>query len=182
MNAPPTAPQAESRIAPGVAQQLAIQQQLHYEARLLDEERFQEWLGLLCEDLRYVMPVAERRFRKDRAPEHPFGNGCTFDDTKPRLAMRVGRLESGFVWAEDPRNCVRRIVSNFEVYTTDAPDVMRVYSTLDLHRARMDGLTRRLTAARVDRWRDEDGQWRLLERRITLDLPVVADSNLNVFF
>ena len=34
-----------------------MQQRLYEEARLLDEERFNDWLDMLTDDVRYVMPV-----------------------------------------------------------------------------------------------------------------------------
>ena len=33
-----------------------VQQFLFFEARLLDEERYEEWLGLMTPDIRYWMP------------------------------------------------------------------------------------------------------------------------------
>lgn len=180
MNAP--AVPAEARPAVDTATHLAVVQQLYFEARLLDEERYDEWLALLADDLRYRMPLPERRFRKDAQAAHPFGGGNVFDEDKARLAVRVNRLQSGMVWAEDPRNRVRRFVGNVEVYATDAPDRVRVHSNVDIHRARHDGVQRRLTAARADLWRHDQGHWRLAHRDIALDHPVVRDSNLNVFF
>ncbi|HQN46340.1 MAG TPA: aromatic-ring-hydroxylating dioxygenase subunit beta [Rugosibacter sp.] len=51
----------EARVMLAVEKHLAVQQQLFYEARILDEERFDEWLSLLTDDIRYRMPVTERR-------------------------------------------------------------------------------------------------------------------------
>ena len=45
-----------------------IQKWLYHEARLLDEERFEEWLALLTPDIHYWLPLRENRFRKDRRP------------------------------------------------------------------------------------------------------------------
>ena len=180
MNAPATP--FEARTPVEVATHLAVAQQLYFEARLLDEERYEQWLELLADDLRYRMPLPERRFRRDAQGAHPFGPGHVFDEDKARLALRVQRLTSGMVWAEDPRNRVRRFVGNVEVYATDAPATVRVHSNVDIHRARQDGFERRLTAARADLWRHEAGHWKLACRDITFDNPVVRDSNLNVFF
>ena len=180
MNAP--AAPVEARMPVDVAIHLAVAQQLSFEARLLDDERYAEWLDLLTDDLRYRMPLPERRFRRDGSAAHPFGAGHVFDENKARLTLRVQRLTSGMVWAEDPRNRVRRFVGNVEVYGANAPDTVRVHSNVDIHRARMDGAERRLTAARADLWRREGGHWKLACRDIVFDNPVVRDSNLNVFF
>ena len=163
-------------------QHLALTQQLYCEARLLDEERYADWLGLLADDVHYRMPLTARRFRADRSAALAEGPGYVFDDDKGRLGLRVQRLESGLVWAEDPRNRVRRIVSNVEIYRAQTDGEATVRSVVEIHRSRMDAQQRRLTASRTDLWRREAGVWRLARRLIGFDHPVVIDSNLNVFF
>ncbi|MDO8315358.1 MAG: aromatic-ring-hydroxylating dioxygenase subunit beta [Rugosibacter sp.] len=165
-----------------VDKHLAIQQQLFYEARLLDDERFNEWLELLEDDVRYRMPVTERRFRKDRSAPLAFGTGYIFDDTKARLGMRVGRLQSGLVWAEDPRNNVRRIISNVEIWQGAEANEAEVYSIVTIHRSRIDGEEKRFVAGRRDVWRETTQGWRLALRELKLDNAVVLDSNMNTFF
>jgi 3-phenylpropionate/trans-cinnamate dioxygenase beta subunit len=152
------------------------------EARLLDEERFADWLDLLADDVHYQLPLSSRRFRADRSAALAEGPGYVFDDDKARLGLRVQRLQSGLVWAEDPRNRVRRIVSNVEIYRAETDGEARVHSVVEIHRSRMDAQQRRLTAGRTDVWRHQDGAWRLTRRLIAFDHPVVIDSNLNVFF
>ncbi|MEC9341090.1 MAG: 3-phenylpropionate/cinnamic acid dioxygenase subunit beta [Pseudomonadota bacterium] len=175
-------PQADVCESSWVELHLALQQRLHYEARLLDEERFEEWLELLAPDVRYWMPMATRRFRRDRSDPFPYGQGSIFDENRERLALRVQRLRSGMVWAEDPPNRVRRIVSNIEIYSCAQQDETVVHSVIQIHRSRIDAQERRLSAGREDIWRLTDGEWRLALRRIDFDHPVVIDSNLNVFF
>ena len=173
---------AETRAMLPIEQHLALAQTLACEARLLDEERFADWLDLLADDVHYRMPLTARRFRADRSAALAEGPGYVFDDDKGRLGLRVQRLESGLVWAEDPRNRVRRIVSNVEIYRTETDGKATVHSVIEVHRSRMDAQQRRLTAARTDLWRLEGGSWCLVQRLIQFDHPVVIDSNLNVFF
>jgi 3-phenylpropionate/trans-cinnamate dioxygenase beta subunit len=165
-----------------VEKHLAIQQQVFFEARLLDEERYTEWLALLAEDIRYRMPLPERRFRKDRSAPLAFGGGYIFDESKGRLSMRVDRLQSGLVWAEDPRNKVRRIVSNIEIWQGAEANEAEVYSVVSIHRSRMDGEEKHFVAGRRDVWRETDQGWRLALRDMQLDNSVVLDSNMNTFF
>ncbi len=173
---------ADTRVMLPVDQHLALTQQLYCEARLLDGERYADWLDLLAEDVRYQLPLTSRRFRADRSAALAVGPGYVFDDDKARLGLRIQRLESGLVWAEDPRNSARRVVSNVEIYQAEADREAQVYSVVEIHRSRIDAQQRRLTAARTDRWRCEGGVWRLVSRLIQFDHPVVIDSNLNVFF
>jgi len=42
-----------------------VEQFLYREARLLDQERYEEWLGLMTEDIHYWMPGVQARFRND---------------------------------------------------------------------------------------------------------------------
>ncbi|NCA13270.1 MAG: 3-phenylpropionate/cinnamic acid dioxygenase subunit beta [Proteobacteria bacterium] len=164
-----------------VEHHLALQQQLIREARLLDEESFDDWLALLNDDVRYRLPLAERRFRKDRSAPSELGSGYIFDDTKQRLRLRINRLQSGYLWAEDPRNCVRRVISNIEIWQAD-DNQAEVFSVVTIHRSRLDGFERQLTAGRRDRWQTTAAGWQLVLRDIQLDNAVVMDSNLNVFF
>lgn len=173
---------AEVRQMLPVEQHLALTQQLYLEARLLDEERFEEWLELLHDDVHYWMPLTGRRFRSDRSEALRAGSGLVFDDDKARLGLRVQRLRSGLVWAEDPRNFVRRTVSNVEIWRGDDDTHARVHSVIGIHRSRIDAQQRRLVAGRSDEWRLDAGQWRLVVRHMQLDDAVVPDSNLNVFF
>ncbi|MGE0809873.1 MAG: 3-phenylpropionate/cinnamic acid dioxygenase subunit beta [Immundisolibacter sp.] len=173
---------ADAHVLLPVEQHLALTQALYREARLLDAERYADWLALLADDVRYRLPLTSRRFRADRSAALAVGPGYVFDDDKARLGLRVQRLESGLVWAEDPRNAVRRIVSNVEIYVADTQGEARVHSVVEIHRSRIDAQQRRLTAGRTDRWRLDQGQWLLVQRDIAFDHPIVIDSNLNVFF
>jgi 3-phenylpropionate/trans-cinnamate dioxygenase beta subunit len=172
-------------IAPGLldlASHLVLEQTVYREARLLDEERFDEWLDLTTDDIRYTMLLGSRRFRRDRSPLPVAGRGFIFDDDRNRLRLRIDRLQSGYVWAEDPMNCVRRLVSNVEIVAGEAPGTATVCSNVAIHRNRIDGETRLLVAGRRDEWREVEGNWRLARREMTFDHSTVPDSNLNVFF
>lgn len=167
---------------PSVEDQLAITQALYFEARLLDEERFEDWLDVICEDVAYRMALSGRRFRADRSKPAALGTGYIFNENRARLALRIDRLRSGYVWAEDPPNFVRRVVSNVEIIATDSDHEVEVRSVVVIHRNRIDGMTRNLVGGRKDMWRKIGESWRLACRDIVLDHTVVPDSNLNVFF
>lgn len=160
----------------------ALEDALYREARLLDEERFNDWLEQTTEDIVYRMALTSRRFRKDRAAPLALGSGYTFNDSRDRLALRIKRLQSGYVWAEDPPNFVRRIVSNVEMVPTTVPAEMTVHSVITVHRSRIDSQTRFLVAGREDCWRKVENRWLLAKRDIRLDHSTIPDTNLNVFF
>jgi 3-phenylpropionate/cinnamic acid dioxygenase small subunit len=88
-----------------------VQQFLYREARLLDERRFRDWLGLFTEDARYWMGARSNRYPKtskaiailnpDRYVEDDLtkeGDLAIFDETREDLARRIARLETGMAW------------------------------------------------------------------------------------
>ena len=81
---------------------------LYREARLIDEHRYQEWLGLWENDnTLYWVPCNE----DDIDPRHHVS--IIYDD-HDRLMQRVERLLSGSVMAQQPVPKMRRVVSNIE--------------------------------------------------------------------
>lgn len=182
MSLPATKSLSEHRSMLDVSRHLTLQNTLYFEARLLDEERFREWLDLISDNISYRMPVTSRRFRKDRSSPLSVGEGDIFAEDRGQLRLRIDRLESGLVWAEDPRNHVRRVISNVEIRQGVSDYQADVISIVTIHRSRIDGQERRLVARRNDVWSESDSRWRLESREIELDHTVVPDSNLNVFF
>jgi len=83
-----------------------IEQFLVEEAALLDEWRLEEWLGLMAEDSRYLVPPLD-------APDADHRDTLfLIADDRRSLASRVRQLLSGITWAENPRSRTRRLVTN----------------------------------------------------------------------
>ena len=53
-----------SRVDVGLQHELS--QFLFFEAELLDDLRFEDWLALFAEDVRYCMPIRTNRLLRDR--------------------------------------------------------------------------------------------------------------------
>ncbi|MBV1912963.1 MAG: aromatic-ring-hydroxylating dioxygenase subunit beta [Cycloclasticus sp.] len=153
------------------------------EARALDEERFHDWLdGMLTKDITYQLPTQEVRYRRDTKV---LGNSQTtylYNDNFGMLSMRVARLDTGIVWAEDPRVRNRRIISNIDAHWSDVDGEVEVRSAFILFRSRMQRDQATHYGIRMDRLRKEEGQWKLASRVITLDQRVVLDKNIHCFF
>lgn len=153
------------------------------EARMLDEERYGEWLELFTEDCRYWMPVMENRFRRDPVRSFAAGRMSFFDDTLDTLALRIRRLESGRAWPEDP--AVRHIyaVSNVEVFATGDPDTVIVHSVFVSYRNKLDRDEATLIGRRRDVLvRGGGADWRIRRRLILLGQSLLLSKNLNIFF
>ncbi|MBT5700834.1 MAG: 3-phenylpropionate/cinnamic acid dioxygenase subunit beta [Gammaproteobacteria bacterium] len=161
---------------------LSLQQLLFREARLLSAERYDDWLDLLSDDVQYEMEMPQRRFREDRTQASAPKKTPIFNDDKRSLLMRIGRIKTGFVWAENPVNAIRHIVSNIEVFDSDKADEFTAYSIIEIHRSRLDAERKRFTAGRNDIWKKTASGFQLLKRTVALDDGVVLDSNINFFF
>ena len=77
---------------------------LYHEANLLDDRRYEEWLDLLTDDVRYWVPM--RRNVKFGELEREFtreGQDINwFDEGKTTLTQRVRQILTGVHWAEEP--------------------------------------------------------------------------------
>lgn len=156
---------------------------LYREARMLDEERFLEWLETLTPDIHYWMPLRENRFRRDRRPE-PGPDNCAsvYNDDLFDLGVRIKRFETGMVWSEDPQARVSRLVTNIEVEHTERPDELAVFSNVAIYRNRRQDEKIWFNGKRRDRFRIVDGQWKLCRRHILVNHHVFLDENISLFF
>jgi phthalate 3,4-dioxygenase subunit beta len=163
-----------------VADQHLATQFLYAEAALLDRGRYREWLGLLDPGVRYRMPVAVTRGRRDPG-ESPTGMDH-FDEDLYTLTKRVERLETEHAWTEDPPSRTRRFVTNVRGMVGPGGD-LEVGSYVLLFRSRGDTRPPEwLSMARDDVLRRQtDGGVRLRARHVTVDEAVLRTQNLAVF-
>src|SRR5262249_4425367 len=94
-----------------------VAQFLYREAELLDERRYEEWLDLLTDDVRYWMPM--RRNVKLGELEREFtreGQDVNwFDEGKDTLRRRVQQILTGVHWAEEPLSRICHMLSNVQL-------------------------------------------------------------------
>ena len=158
---------------------LAAHQFLVEEAALLDAADYEGWLNLLCEDIRYVMPVRVTTARG--AGFDSLADMGHFDEDLYALRKRVQRLATDHAWTEDPPSRTRHFVTNVRTFRAAAGE-LRVQSALLLFRSRGD--TREadlLSAGRTDLLRETADGLRLARREITVDESVLRTQNLAVF-
>jgi 3-phenylpropionate/cinnamic acid dioxygenase small subunit len=153
------------------------------EAELLDERRFDEWLDLLHEDLRYWMPIA-RNVRFDR-PEHEYtserSESSWFDEGKDTLRKRVQQIQGGDHWAEEPRSRTTHLVANVRIDGMDGTDIT-AKSRFVVCGYRLEHDVDLFIGKRVDVLRREHGVLKVLRRTIYLDQSVLLSRNLTTFF
>jgi len=159
---------------------LAAAYWLTEEAALLDTRRWNRWLELLADDIRYFMPV--RVTTSTRSGTDVRGEMAHFDEDRYSLVKRVERLASEHAWTEDPPSRTRHIVTNVRTFATQTDDVLRVESALLLFRSRGDTRPPEIVCAgRVDWLRAHTGSYRLIERRIDVEESVLRTQNLAIF-
>ncbi len=161
---------------------------LYHEAELLDERRFEEWLALLAEDVRYYMPIRRNvKFGElDREFTREGQDINWFDEGKDTLTRRVRQILTGIHWAEEPLSRVCHMVSNVQVLratpTVFQPQEVAVKSRFLIYRNRVESETDFLVGKREDNLRKVERGWSIAQRRIVLDQNVLLAKNLTFFF
>jgi p-cumate 2,3-dioxygenase beta subunit len=82
------------------------------EAALLDEWRLEEWLTLMADDGRYLVPSLD-----SAESDHQTALFLIADDRRT-LQSRVRQLLGKAVWSENPRSRTRRLVTNVRMLGT----------------------------------------------------------------
>ena len=161
---------------------------LYHEAELLDERRYDDWLALLTDDIRYWMPM--RRNVKYGEEAREFTRDTTdinwFDEGKDTLTRRVKQIQTGIHWAEEPVSRISHLVSNVQVLeatpsVTD-PREVQIKSRFLIYRNRVETETDILVGKREDLLRHDGDDWRIARRKIILDQSVLLSKNLTFFF
>ncbi|MEU4431095.1 3-phenylpropionate/cinnamic acid dioxygenase subunit beta [Nocardia rhamnosiphila] len=152
------------------------------EARLLDEERYPEWLALFTEDATYWVPGIENRGRHDRSGTYAPERMAYFDDTVADLRHRVDRFTAPTAWAEDPATRHLHVVSNIEVELCEVPDELTVRSVFVNYRGQGSADSATLYGRRIDRLRRVDGHLRIAARKVILNHATLPAKNINTFF
>jgi benzoate/toluate 1,2-dioxygenase beta subunit len=94
----------------------SIEAFLTWEARLMDEGRYAEWLDLWTDDAQYWVPCNDDDI-------DPARQVSIIYDNRDRLVQRVERLASGSVLSQQPRPRMRRVISYVEVAERSATEV-----------------------------------------------------------
>ncbi|MDO8314937.1 MAG: 3-phenylpropionate/cinnamic acid dioxygenase subunit beta [Rugosibacter sp.] len=159
-----------------------IEQTLYREARLLDQERYKEWVGMLTEDIHYHMPGIETRYRRDKTEQvHDLTRMAFYNDDLEDLKKRLRRLETGTAWSEDPATRYTHMITNIEVVPTEKEDEVLVYSNFLAYRNRNEKDQDTLIGNREDIWRKTAEGYKLAKRMIILKQNVLLSKNLNVY-
>ena len=161
---------------------------LYREAELLDERRYDDWLALLAEDIRYWMPMRRNvKFGEEAREFTRVGQDIAwFDEGKDTLTRRVRQIQTGIHWAEEPVSRISHLVSNVQLVEATPsfaePRELTARCRFLIYRNRVETETDILVGKREDVLRRDSEEWRIARRTILLDQNVLLSKNLTFFF
>ena len=144
-----------------------VEDLLYEEAALLDDWRLDDWLTLLTEDARYVVPTT------DLAEADPSKDLVFIDDDPLRLRGRVARLKSRHAHREYPWSRTRRLITNVRITSIEG-DELTVTANFAVYRFR-GGQSGAYVGRYVHRLRRVDGRLKICHRRAELDNESLHD-------
>ncbi len=134
------------------------EQFLYHEARLLDSQKYEEWLELFTEDATYWVPL-------EQGQKDPYETSSIIHDDRTLLELRVKQIRHPRAHARQPLARTVHQVGNVSVLAETAAELrvastltlvefrnekQRVYGALVEHRLRRKGDTFRIAHKRVD--------------------------------
>ncbi len=175
-------------------QQRALEAFYYREARLLDNRQYRQWLELVSEDIRYLLPARvnvqvdnrqrgeEHMISVERELEGADSMGCPIrEETYMHLMLRVERAYKINSWSENPPARTRRIVGNVELMARGG-DELSVLSNFHLHYARPGGDSFLYSGQRRDLLLENAGDFRLRRREVILDYADISLPTLGLLF
>jgi 3-phenylpropionate/cinnamic acid dioxygenase small subunit len=163
------------------ALQPQIERFLYHEARLLDSNRFHEWLDLFAEDARYLMPSLELIQGQDRVFDTDDFHFGYYDEDRDGLAFRIRQLDTGLRHSEVPPSLTERFITNVLVEESGTADEVEVYSNFLVHQVRHGTHEATFSGRREDRLRRTDDGWRVVRRTVIMLKPLLPRT-ISIFF
>ena len=140
---------------------------LEREARLLDQARYDDWLGLYAPECAYWIPGTPER--GDPRREITFA----FHDRR-QLEDRIFRLRTGFAWSQTPASRTVRSVSNVELFATESADIVMARSNFTIAELR-DGDLRHWAGWTGHRLQSTANGFSILAKQVN---PIDCDRNI----
>jgi len=166
-----------------------IEDFLYFEADLLDQRQFRQWLDLLADDLVYFMPIRRNvKFGQQAERENTRqGEGISwFDEDKWTLGKRVEQILTGVHYAEEPLSRVTHMVSNVRLLNV-VPDVeaaaeVTVGCRFLVYQNRVEYENNTFIGRRTDTLRRHGASWQIARRELLLEQNVLLAKNLSILF
>ncbi|QHE73134.1 3-phenylpropionate dioxygenase, beta subunit (plasmid) [Rhodococcus sp. WAY2] len=159
---------------------LDVAQFYYHEARLLDERRYDEWIGLFTSESTYWAPV--RVTREGEPDRMKPGELALFDDDYGTLELRVASLSAKSAWAEIPPSRTRRLITNVTATESEVEGQVFATSNFLTFRSRLEATEHTFVGMREDILVRDGASWHILERKILLDHNTFTSDNISVLF
>lgn len=154
---------------------------LYREARTLDENRFEDWLAMLTDDITYDMPLTLTRERSEQErvyePEMQY-----YAENIHSLKMRVARLRTEYAWAEDPPTRTTHMVLNVELEPSeDEAEVVARSAFLVFANRAAHADWEKFIGRREDLLVRDGASWKIRRRTLYLDQATLGANTISVF-
>ena len=158
----------------------------YYEADLLDERHYEQWLDTFSADAIYWMPMRKNVPWEDRDRDITSEDDIAWVyDDKEILTKRVKQLLTGIHWAEEPLSRVSHLITNVHLaeqrFSLNEGEQMLIKSRFFVYRNRLETETDVLVGRREDFLRRENGNLRVCRRKIIIEQSTFLAKNLTVF-
>ncbi|HTK65462.1 MAG TPA: aromatic-ring-hydroxylating dioxygenase subunit beta [Pseudonocardia sp.] len=162
-----------------------VEQFYAWEAKLLNDRRFEEWFDLLAEDIHYFMPIRTTRIMREAGREYSGTRDYAhFDDDSHMIRGRLRKITSDVSWSENPASRTRHVVSNVMIVDGDSHSEYHVSSVFIVYRNRLERQVDIFAGERQDTLRRTDSNmgFELAKRTILIDQSTILSNNLSFFF
>lgn len=159
--------------------QCAVEAFLYAEARLLEDNRFDDWLECFSDDVRYWMPVREN-IEAHTGPPGSTDAFALYDDDKKSLALRVLRIKTGIAHAEVPLSVTLRLISNVTVAPAAGDGEWEVNSSFMVYQERRGRHGSTFLGRRTDRFRRNGDGFCIAMRKIEL-AQIILPATISIF-
>jgi len=165
-----------------------------HEARLLDNRQYLQWLTLLSESIRYLMPSRinvqvnnrergqEDMISVERELEGEDSMGCPHrEENYILLMLRAERAYKINSWSENPPARTRRLVGNIELMGREG-DTLSVLSNFHMYYARPGSENVIYSGQRRDTLLSQPDGFRIGRREVVLDFANIELPTLGLLF
>ncbi|MEJ7930078.1 aromatic-ring-hydroxylating dioxygenase subunit beta [Ramlibacter sp. AN1015] len=151
---------------------LAAQALVHREALYLDAQRWDDWLALFTEDVRFWMPAWTDEHTLARSPDSELS--LIYIAARAGLEDRVWRVRSQLSVASTPLPRTCHQVTNSVVEATGDADTLTVHSSWSCHLLRLKDRTQHVFFGRYEHLlRRVEDDWRIAGKTIVLHNDVI---------
>ncbi|AFO50096.1 aromatic-ring-hydroxylating dioxygenase subunit beta [Pseudomonas asiatica] len=162
-----------------------VEQFYYWEAKLLNDRRFEEWFALLAEDIHYFMPIRTTRIMRDSRLEYSGSREYAhFDDDATMMKGRLRKITSDVSWSENPASRTRHLVSNVMIVGAEAEGEYEISSAFIVYRNRLERQLDIFAGERRDTLRRNTSEagFEIVNRTILIDQSTILANNLSFFF